>query len=75
MSDSRFQEAAYVVNVKDRNLLCRIESFNNYSDALNCFNRTVAMGSFGRWQDVYLEGIDRAGQFIDLYQVHHFGLD
>lgn len=33
------------------------------------------MGSFGRWQDVYLEGIDRADQFIDLYQVHHFGFD
>ena len=75
MPDLRFKGAAYIVNLKDQNILTMVESFDSYADALCCFNRTVAMGSFGRWKEVYLEGIDRVGQFIDLYQVHQFELE
>ena len=75
MPDSRFKGAAYIVNLKDQNILAAVDSFDDYSDAINCFNRTVALGSFGRWKEVYLEGIDRAGEFIDLYQVHIFRLE
>ena len=75
MPDLRFKGAAYIVNLKDQNIITMVESFDSYAEALCCFNRTVAMGSFGRWKEVYLEGIDRVGQFIDLYQVHQFELE
>ena len=75
MVDSRFKSTAYIVNLKDQNTLAIVDTFDNYSDAMNCFNRTVASGSFGRWKEVYLEGIDRSGEFIDLFQVHIFRLE
>ena len=72
MLASGFNGAKYIVYLNDGNLLAEAGSFQKYSDALTCFNQTVSLGSFGRWKEVYLEGYDRAGQFIDLYQFHSF---
>ena len=72
MLASGFNGAKYIVYLNDGNLLAEAGAFQKYSDALTCFNQTVSLGSFGRWKEVYLEGYDRAGQFIDLYQFHCF---
>lgn len=72
MMASGFRRAAYIVYLNDCNLLVGVGAFEKYSDALTCFNQTVSLGSFGRWKEVYLEGYDRAGQFIDLYHFHRF---
>ena len=72
MLPSGFNGAKYIVFLNDGNLLAEAGAFQKYSDALTCFNITVSLDSFGRWKEVYLEGYDRAGQFIDLYQFHSF---
>ena len=72
MLPSGFNGAKYIVFLNDGNLLAEAGAFQKYSDALTCFNITVSLDSFGRWKEVYLEGYDRAGQFIDLYQFHCF---
>ena len=73
MANSRLNGACYVVHLNDGNLLIEVDCFETYAEALQQFNQTIELGSFGRWEEVYLEGKDRAGQFVDIYQVHDFG--
>ena len=72
MADSRLKGACYVVNLNDGNLLIEVDSFDTYAEALKQYTQTIELGSFGRWKEVYLEGKDRAGQFVDIYHVHEF---
>ena len=72
MANSRLKGACYVVHLNDGNLLIEVDCFETYAEALQQFNQTIELGSFGRWKEVYLEGKDRAGQFVDIYQVHDF---
>ncbi len=73
MTKSMLKGACYIVNINDGHCLIEISSFDNYADALEQFNQTIKLGSFGRWKEVYLEGKDRAGQFVDVYCIHYFG--
>ena len=72
MADQKLKMACYVVNINDGNLLVEVGNYQTYAEALEGFGQTVQMGSFGRWKEVYLEGRDRAGQFIDVYSIHYF---
>ena len=72
MSESRLKGACYVVNINDGHSLIEVNSFDNYADALEQFNQTIRIGSFGRWKEVYLEGRDKACQFVDIYCIHYF---
>tara|TARA_B100001094_G_C18129653_1_gene771488 strand:+ start:728 stop:955 length:228 start_codon:yes stop_codon:yes gene_type:complete len=72
MTESMLKGACYIVNINDGHFLIEIGSFDNYADALEQFNQTIKLGSFGRWKEVYLEGKDRAGQFVDVYCIHYF---
>ena len=72
MADLTFDAATYVVYLNDGNLLVQVDIFEDYGSASECFRHTVALGSYGRWKEVYLEGRDRAGEFIDLYEFHCF---
>ncbi|KZR88363.1 hypothetical protein MITS9508_02188 [Synechococcus sp. MIT S9508] len=72
MANLRLKGACYVVHLNDGNLLIEVDCFKNYAEALQQFNQTIELGSFGRWKEVYLEGRDRAGQFVDIYHVHDF---
>jgi len=72
MANSRLKGACYVVKLNDGNLLIEVDSFETYAEALEQFTQTIGLGSFGRWNEVYLEGKDRAGQFIDIYCFHDF---
>ena len=72
MAVQKSKGACYVVNINDGNLLVEVGSYQAYAEALEGFDKTVQMGSFGRWKEVYLEGRDRAGQFIDVYSIHYF---
>ncbi len=73
MAYSRLNEACYVVHLNDGNLLIEVDCFETYAKALQQFKQTIELGSFGRWKEVYLEGKDRAGQFVDMYHIHDFG--
>ena len=73
MANSRLKGACYVVKLNDGNLLIEVDCFKTYSEALQQFNQTIELGSFGRWKELYLEGKDKAGQFVDIYRVHDFG--
>ena len=73
MTNSRLKGACYVVKLNDGNLLIEVDCFETYSEALQQFNQTIELGSFGRWKELYLEGKDTAGQFVDIYRVHDFG--
>ena len=64
--------ARYIILIRDRNLLIEIGSYASYHDCLAKFRQTIALGSHGRWKEVYLEGRDKAGQFIDVYELHKF---
>ena len=64
--------ARYIILIRDRNLLIEIGSHTSYNDALVKFHQTISLGSFGRWKEVYLEGRDRAGQFVDVYELYKF---
>ena len=75
MANSRLKGACYVVNLNDGNLLIEVNAFDTYSEALKQFDQTIKLGSFGRWREVYLEGKDRAGQFIDIYRFHNFAIN
>ena len=72
MADSIMNKACYVVNLSDGNLLIEVKTFKTYAEALEEFNQMIKMGSFGRWKEAYLEGKDRAGEFVDVYSVHYF---
>ena len=72
MTDSNMRRACYVINLNDGNLLVEVNTFETHAEALEQFNQTIRMGSFGRWNEVYLEGKDRAGEFVDMYSVHYF---
>ena len=72
MAVQKSNGACYVVNINDGNLLVEVGNYQAYAEALEGFDKTVQMGSFGRWKEVYLEGRDRAGQFIDVYSIHYF---
>ena len=64
--------ARYIILIRDRNLLIEIGSYAKYHDCLAKFRQTIALGSHGRWKEVYLEGRDKAGQFVDVYELHKF---
>ena len=64
--------ARYIILIRDRNLLIEIGSYASYHDCLAKFHQTIALGSLGRWKEVYLEGRDKAGQFVDIYELHKF---
>ncbi|MAF40948.1 MAG: hypothetical protein CL859_03695 [Cyanobium sp. ARS6] len=72
MANSRPTGGCYIININDGKLLIEVVALANYADALREFNRIIEMGAFGRWKEVYLEGQDRAGQFIDVYLIHYF---
>ena len=64
--------AQYIILIRDRNLLIEIGSYASYNDGLAKFHQIISLGSFGRWKEVYLEGRDIAGQFVDVYELYKF---
>ena len=72
MADSNLNGCCYVVNLSDGNLLIEVTVSETHAEALEQFNKLIRMSSFGRWKEAYLEGKDRAGEFIDVYCVHYF---